>query len=127
MSTATHKPKLTGWAAAAAKAAPRTHHKSAHSPPSSTSTSAPRSKAGSPPPQAKDAPRKTKKPQAASFNADEVARFLRERYAAETAQPDTLTYTRSKNKGSPDWGTTNHRTKSKKYGCLSEVARALRS
>ncbi|KAM3163852.1 hypothetical protein ACU8KH_02328 [Lachancea thermotolerans] len=153
MSTATHKPRLTGWAAAAAKAAPKTQSKPEESPSSSSSAAAARSTAAassksstgtktrppaaargvSPPasaPASKDPTKKNKKTSRPAFNSEQVAQFLRSQFAAQLSQPNTTVYTKPKthsSHGSPDWGTTTSKWKTKKYGCLSDVARSLRS
>ncbi|CUS20285.1 LAQU0S01e03180g1_1 [Lachancea quebecensis] len=154
MSTATHKPRLTGWAAAAAKAAPKTQSKPEKLPSSSLQATATRvaatapTKASSgakanpptvatravPPPAStpvsKDATRKNKKTPRPAFNSEQVAQFLRSQFAAQSSQPNTAVYAKPKthsSHGSPDWGTTTSKWKTKKYGCLSDVARSLRS
>ncbi|SCU88694.1 LADA_0E11584g1_1 [Lachancea dasiensis] len=146
MSTATGKPKLTGWAAAAAKAAPATPAREAVSPinPNRLANSSSKNKKVSlerPHGAAKDkdapviasapapaAQKKPKKPFAKPFNSQEVAEFLKKNYTQQATQPNTTVYSRPKSQGSPDWGTTtNNKWKSKKYACLNEVARHLRS
>lgn len=68
--------------------------------------------------------KKTRKLQRPSFNAQEVEIFLQEnfRYYAKTAVPYVS------NSRSDSWDTnTSNRWKSRRYGCLNEITRVLRS
>ncbi|SCV05927.1 LANO_0H18250g1_1 [Lachancea nothofagi CBS 11611] len=137
MSTAAHKPKLTGWAAAAAKAAPKAQTKPtafSDSPTNSSKSIKPKISAPVrsplPPshPKDKDVAKKTKKPASKpAFNSEQITEFLRSNYTEQATLPNTTVYSKPKTRGYPDWGTTtNNKWKSKKYACLNEVARSLR-
>ncbi|SCU77971.1 LAMI_0A02960g1_1 [Lachancea mirantina] len=145
--TAHQKPaKLTGWAAAAARAAPPKVREQKESRDKITS---PKHKSSSPqaPTQRRIAtagatalnstaaaatnhgqPKKTKPPAKSNFNTSQVLRYLQDTYASQTASPSTTIYARPKVASKdPHWGTAgSSRHRSKKYAYLNEVARAIR-
>lgn len=137
MSTASRETKLTGWAAAAAKAAPlRPRPQRQTSDSTGRSISGNKSKAT--PVATSDnvanglAPRteskeKNKKPGRPAFNSDEVAQFLRAQFTTQSKLPNTTVYSKPSTRSSPGWDTTANKWKSKKYSSLTDVARSLRS
>ncbi|SCU94338.1 LAME_0F07074g1_1 [Lachancea meyersii CBS 8951] len=137
MSTASHKPKLTGWAAAAAKAAPKpsiAFNTSATAPVNPTKQNKTKNVAGATPAKSHashtaSGPKRTKKPVSRPpFNSELVIGFLQANYTQHATSPNAVTYSRPTSQSSPDWGiTTNNRWKSKKYACLNDVARSLKN
>ncbi|SCU84395.1 LAFA_0D09736g1_1 [Lachancea sp. 'fantastica'] len=138
MSTTTQKPKLTGWAAAAAKAAPAAPAAQPTSTSTPTATVKPNKTAKSttsskPQGNNNSAPastsRKSKKPASKpAFNSDQVLEFLHANYTNQANAPNTVLYSKHASNSPPDWGiTTNNRWKSKKYVCLGDVARSLKN
>lgn len=139
MSVATQKPKLTGWAAAAAKAVPKPSPSplapansgslNANTTISSSTTNYNTTSASKTTTQPlRELSKKSKKPGRPLFNRLEVRDYLQNLFDQQSTLPNTTTYTSVKDKNSLDWGTTSsNRWKNKKYSCLNDIAKVLRN
>lgn len=148
--TTTQKPKLTGWAQAAARSAPKQqlNLKSSNkelekpaevvvvqqAPASQRSNSSERKKLGN-----SNNSQKHKKNTSNHnnitrhpYNRDEVRKFMNDLFKSYTANPELKSYKdivgNTNAVTATNWGTvSNNKNKNKKYGCLNDVAKLLKN
>lgn len=143
------RPKLTGWAQAAARALPKSSTPQQHSQHSQTTgaLTSPTQQRGSP---SSSSPslKKSKKQlnnnnnnnnnnsnnnrPRQPYNREEVRTYMKSLFAQYTSPSTSIsTYSglnNSRKGNNLDWGAvTNNRYRNKKYGCLNEIAQVLRN
>lgn len=137
------RPKLTGWAQAAARALPKTSA-AQQQPQAGSQTASPVLSPTQPkanPSSSSPSLKKTKKQVSSNnnnnrprqpYNREEVRAYMKKlfaQYSAPSAGVSTYSGPSSSRRGNNlDWGAvTNNRYRNKKYGCLNEIAQVLRN
>lgn len=131
--TMTTKPKLTGWAQAAARAVPKTQSNGHHKSNSSSSHRVNNKNTNNNDlhnEQSSHQHKRNKKIARQPYNRAEVKKFMKDLYDSHINDISLKTYKEiiEANTNNSHWGSvTSNKNKSKKYGCLNEIAKVLKN